>query len=194
MCALARIALPEIIATPRRLLRLLNGLSSEETEGLAYLRDVFGQFLRAIQFDVETCLALKKAYEGFFGKAEKHLATATDALPTDVDSFRRLFSHPAGVVVSTCHGVKGEEYETVIAFGLLRGFVPHWNAIFGGDEDLATGIESKLLYVICSRAKRRLHLISEFGRQTKKKKPYETSHLLAAVEFEFDASRIGGSE
>src|SRR5260370_19237939 len=37
------------------------------------------------------------------------------------DSFGRLFSHPAGVVVSTCHEVKGEEYDTVIAFGLLRG-------------------------------------------------------------------------
>lgn len=89
--------------------------------------------------------------------------------------------------MSTCHGVKGEEYETVIAFGLLRGYVPHWNAVFGGDDNLATDMESKLLYVICSRAKRRLHLISEFGRQTKKKKPYETSYLLAAVNFEFDA-------
>ncbi|MGC2400146.1 MAG: hypothetical protein WA510_10205, partial [Acidobacteriaceae bacterium] len=185
---IARISLPELVATPRRLLRLLNSLSSEEREGLAYLRDVFKQFLRAIQLDVETCIALKEAYEGFFGKAEKHLANVSDSLPTDVGSFRRLFSHPAGVVVSTCHGVKGEEYETVIAFGLLRGYVPHWNAVFGGDSDLATDIESKLQYVICSRAKRRLHLISECGRQTKKKKPYETSYLLASVEFEFDAS------
>ena len=184
--AIARISLPELISTPRRLLRLLNSLSSEEAQGLAYLRDVFGQFLRAIHLDVETCVALKEAHEGFFGKAEKHLANATGGLPTDVNSFRRLFSHPAGVVVSTCHGVKGEEYETVIVFGLLRGYIPHWNAVFGGDDNLATDIESKLLYVICSRAKRRLHLISEFGRQTKKRKAYETSYLLAAVDFEFD--------
>jgi DNA helicase II / ATP-dependent DNA helicase PcrA len=184
---IAKISPPESIATPRRLLRLLNSLSSVEMEGLAYLRDVFGQFLRAIHLDAETCVALKEAHEGFFGKAEKHLASANDALPTDVDSFRRLFSHPAGVVVSTCHGVKGEEYETVIAFGLLRGYIPHWNAVFGGDDNLATDMESKLLYVICSRAKRRLHLISEFGRQTKKKKPYETCYLLAAMNFDFDA-------
>lgn len=185
--SIAQISLPELIATPRRLLRLLNSLSSEETQGLAYLRDVFGQFLQAIHLDVESCMALKEAHDGFFGKAERHLAGTTDALPTDVESFRRLFSHPAGVVVNTCHGVKGEEYETVIAFGLLRGYVPHWNAVFGGDDNQATDVESKLLYVICSRAKRRLHLISEFGRQTKKKKPYETSYLLAAVDFEFDS-------
>jgi DNA helicase II / ATP-dependent DNA helicase PcrA len=189
LCAIAKVSLPELIGTPRRLLRVLNSLSSPETDGLAYLRDAFRQFLSAIQLDVEACIALKVAYEGFFGKAENHLANASDALPTDVDSFRRLFSHPAGVVVSTCHGVKGEEYETVIAFGLLRGYVPHWSAVFGGDDDLATDMESKLLYVICSRAKRRLHLISEYGRQTKKKKPYETSYLLASLEFEFDAAR-----
>ncbi len=34
-------------------------------------------------------------------------------MPTDLNSFRRLFSHPADVVVSTCHGVKGWEYDTV---------------------------------------------------------------------------------
>jgi superfamily I DNA/RNA helicase len=184
--AIAGISLPEMIETPRRLLRLLNRLTSDETEGLAYLRDVFKQFLDLIKLDVETCVALKEAYNGFFGKAEKHLTSASEALPTDVESFRRLFSHPAGVVVSTCHGVKGEEYETLIAFGLLRGFVPHWNAIFGGDDNLATDMESKLLYVICSRAKRRLHIISESGRRTKKKRPYETSYLLSGIDFEFD--------
>ncbi len=128
--SIAQISLAEVIATPRRLLRVINSFSSEETEGLAYLRDIFGQFLQAIHLDVESCMALKEAHDGFFGKAERHLAGAIDALPTGVDSFRRLFSHPAGVVVNTCHGVKGEEYETVIAFGLLRGYVPHWNAVF----------------------------------------------------------------
>jgi DNA helicase-2/ATP-dependent DNA helicase PcrA len=184
---IARISLPDLIATPRRLLRLINSLSSRETEGLVYLRDIFEQLLRSIRLDVEACVALKEAYEGFFGKAEKHLANASQGLPTDVDSFRRLFSHPAGVVVSTCRGVKGEEYDTVIAFGLLRGYIPHWDAIINGGDLVAGEMESKLLYVICSRAKRRLHLISEYGRQTKKKRPYETSYLMRTVEFEFDA-------
>src|SRR5260370_23561787 len=51
-----------------------------------YLRDIFEQFLNAMDLDVEGCLAMKEAYEGFFGKAEKHLANVGDGLPTDIDS------------------------------------------------------------------------------------------------------------
>ncbi|RGY84898.1 hypothetical protein DXA17_19380, partial [Ruminococcus sp. AM58-7XD] len=36
----------------------------------------------------------------------------------------RMFKEKKGVVINTCHGVKGEEYECVIAFGLLYGKVP----------------------------------------------------------------------
>ena len=64
------------------------------------------------------------------------------------------------------NGVKGEEYDTVIAFGLLRGFVPHWAVIIDGSSSEAREVASKLLYVVCSRAKRRLHLIAETGRST----------------------------
>ena len=85
--AVARISPPELIATPRRLLRTLNGFASDETEGLAYLSDIFKQFLIAIKLDVETCFAMKEAYEGFFAKAEKHLANVGEGLPTDIDSF-----------------------------------------------------------------------------------------------------------
>jgi superfamily I DNA/RNA helicase len=183
---IASLELPESIATPRRLLRVLNGLASGETEGLAYLRDIFSQFLELVKLDVEECLTLKQAYDGFFEKAENRLANIEEQLPSDVESFRRLFSHPAGVVVNTCHGVKGEEYDTVIAFGLLRGYIPNWDAIIHGTPELASDRESKLLYVICSRAKRRLHLIAETGRLTKKGRQYETSELLGGLRFDFD--------
>lgn len=183
---IAAIELRENIETPRRLLRLLNGLSSVETEGLPYLRDVFAQFLRLIDLDLESCAALKQAYVGFFEKAESHLANSEEGLPSDVESFRRLFSHPAGVVINTCHGVKGEEYDTVIAFGLLRGYIPNWDVIIRGTPQLATEQESKLLYVICSRAKRRLHLIAETGRLTQKNRPYDTSQLLDDLKCAFD--------
>ena len=33
------------------------------------------------------------------------------------------------MVISTLHGVKGEEYTTVIAAGLLNGYLPHWDYI-----------------------------------------------------------------
>ncbi len=98
-----------------------------------------------------------------------------------------MFSYPSGVVVNTCHGVKGEEFETVIAFGLLRGYIPHWSAIYDESALVASERESKLLYVICSRAKRHLHLIAESGRRTKSgNATYETSYLLNQLDFEFD--------
>ncbi|MBU4372086.1 MAG: ATP-dependent helicase [Proteobacteria bacterium] len=189
---LADMSLPEIIATPRRLLRMINAISSSETEGMSYLRDVFSELLVRMGLDLDSSDALNTSFDTFFEKAENRIATSEGGMPTDVSSFRKLFSHPAGVVVSTCHGVKGEEYDTVIAFGLLRGYVPHWSVIINGTEREASERESKLLYVICSRAKRRLHLIAERGRTTQRGRPYETAELLKRVRFKYD--EVDGSE
>lgn len=60
--------------------------------------------------------------------------------------------------MSTIHGTKGEEYDTVIGFGLLDGYVPHFNDINGVENS------KKLLYVLASRARKNLHLISETKR------------------------------
>lgn len=183
---LGNLSLPQTIATPRRLLRLINAISSSETDGMAYLRDVFSQFLGRIGLSIESSDALNTSFTTFFEKAEDRIASAEGAVPTDVGSFSKLFSHPSGVVVSTCHGVKGEEYDTVIAFGLLKGYVPHWSVIINGTETEAFERESKLLYVICSRAKRRLHLIAEAGRTTQSGRHYETAELLKQVHFKCD--------
>lgn len=179
---------PDCIGTARRFLRVLNSFSSQEDDGTAYLRDVFAQLLNRADINIDACSVLKDALEVFFMKAEDRLSSAEGGMPRDVNSFRRLFSHPSGVVVSTCHGVKGEEYETVVAFGLLRGYVPHWSAIINQPEQLGRERESKLLYVICSRAKRRLHLIAESGRVTQRGTPYETARLLRRLSFAFDES------
>jgi DNA helicase-2/ATP-dependent DNA helicase PcrA len=186
LSTLGNMSPPEIIVTPRRLLRLINAISSTQTEGMPYLRDVFSQFLVMIGLDLAASDALHISFKTFFEKAENRISNAEGGIPTDIASFRKLFSHPAGVVVSTCHGVKGEEYDTVIAFGLLKGYVPHWSVIINGSEREASERESKLLYVICSRAKRRLHLIAERGRTTQRGNPYETSELLKQVRFECD--------
>ncbi len=186
LCTLADMSLPEVIVTPRRLLRMINAISSSETEGMSYLRDVFSQLLAIIGLDLGSSDALNTSFDTFFEKAENRLTSAEGGVSTDVGSFRKLFSHPAGVVVSTCHGVKGEEYDTVIAFGLLRGYVPHWSVIIHETEGVASERESRLLYVICSRAKRHLHLIAETGRRTQGGRPYETARLLKRVRFRYD--------
>jgi hypothetical protein len=65
-------------------------------------------------------------------------------------------------------------------------YVPHWSAIINQPEQLGKERESKLLYVISSRAKRRLHLIAESGRVTQRGRSYETANLLRNLRFDFD--------
>jgi superfamily I DNA/RNA helicase len=142
--------------------------------------------MNRVGVDLQSSDALKDAFDTFFRKVESRITDADGGMASDVGGFRRLFSHPSGVVVSTCHGVKGEEYDTVIAFGLLRGYVPNWDSIINESEQVALERESKLLYVICSRAKRRLHLIAETGRTTRTGRAYETARLLSRVRFNFD--------
>jgi superfamily I DNA/RNA helicase len=173
------------VATERRILRTINSISSSEEQGIEYLRDVFDQFLERMGVQLPAFEALTAAHTLFFEKAQHLIATSDGGMPTDVVSFRRFFSHPAGVVVNTCHGVKGEEFETVITFGLLGGVVPHWSVI--RTPLVAEERESKLLYVICSRAKRRLHLIAEAGRATQSGNAYETAWLLNGIDFLYDA-------
>jgi DNA helicase-2/ATP-dependent DNA helicase PcrA len=63
---------------------------------------------------------------------------------------------------------------TVIAFGLLNGHVPNAN-----DTDRMSF--ENLLYVICSRAKTNLYLISERGHLGK-----SAMTLLSRLRYEFD--------
>ena len=60
--------------------------------------------------------------------------------------------------MSTIHGVKGEEYDTMIGFALLDDYVPHFNDPNGQQNS------KKLLYVLDSRARSNIHLLSEWCR------------------------------
>lgn len=173
--------LSDSINTARRLLRSINSITSAENEGVDYLRDVFSQFMQLADIALNTTETLETSHEVFFTRVETRIANREDGIPSDIASFRRIFNYPTGIVVNTCHGIKGEEYDTVIAFGLLKGFVPHWDIIINGSNQDADESESKLLYVILSRAKKHLYLISENGRFTQSRRPYETSQLLLPV-------------
>jgi DNA helicase-2/ATP-dependent DNA helicase PcrA len=81
-------------------------------------------------------------------------------------------------VISSFHGVKGEEYEVVIAVGLLKGKVPHWNVVINAPIATQNSEANKLLYVISSRAKSKLYLFSETGYKTNKGSPYEPTRQL----------------
>ena len=158
----------------KKILKIINSISSKETEGLVYLEDCFIQLLSIIEINKDQNEYLKAHWDSFFTGAKKRLENLDFNLSHDIDSFRKMFRHEEGVVVNTCHGIKGEEFNTVIAFGLLHGILPNKN-------DKTPLAAEKLLYVICSRAKSELHLISEKGRKTN----IPTSQL-SAVKYSYD--------
>lgn len=86
------------------------------------------------------------------------------------------------MVISTLHGVKGEEYTSVIAAGLLNGYLPHWDYILNPMKKLCRKNETyKLLYVLCSRAKKNLYLFSESGRTTRNDSQYTPTDELSLI-------------
>ncbi len=171
----------------RRFLRLTNSITSSEEEGLSYLRSVFSDLMGLLMIETGLLPRLSESYDLFFEKAEARIADPAVETPTDIGYLRKVFKHPSGVVVSTCHGVKGEEYDTVICFGLLKGYIPNWRVVIDGTDLEAHSQAAKLLYVVCSRAKRHLHLIAESGRTTKRGNLYETTQHLNELEFDYDA-------
>jgi len=178
------VSLPEAGETSRQLLRLVNSITPRQHDGLEFLEEAFAALINALGLDLDINEPLSDARDLFFEKARERIEE--DGAPADVESFKKLFKHPAGVVISTCHGVKGEEYDTVIAFGLLRGYIPNWEVIIHGAGGVAEDRASKLLYVISSRAKMSLHLIAESGRLTRSRRPYETTNHLNALNFDYD--------
>ena len=165
-------------------LKVVNSLLSEEENGLDYLQrsiikffDILGVNLRQEQF-------LLKSYEDFIAKINDRVKRHD--LSTSIDGFKQCFKEKEGVVINTFHGVKGEEYDTVIAFGILNGYIPHWNTMYNKSRQYREDETKKLLYVVCSRAKKNLYLFSEQGRITPKGYPLTSTDEMIAISVEFD--------
>lgn len=163
----------------KKLLKIINSTYSENENGLEYLKERFLQMLELLGISLATNEHLHTQWNNFFDGSKKRMENPDFDYAKDTKSFKRLFNHNTGVVVNTCHGIKGEEFHTVIAFGLLDTYVPNWR-----ESDLiSTG--KKLLYVICSRAKSNLHLIAEKGR-TRGGRIVGVTTLLANVKYSYD--------
>ena len=89
------------------------------------------------------------------------------------------------MVINTFHGVKGEEYRTVIAFGLLYGYIPHWSTIINCSKEVCKEETKKILYVVCSRAKENIFLFAESGR-THRGGEYEVTTELQEYGYDYD--------
>ncbi len=164
----------------KSLLKTINSIRCDEKDGLLYLEKVFSELFRLLEIELEDHPAVSQLRDTFFEGAQKRLANDDFDLAKDIDSFKRMFKSQHGVVVNTCHGIKGEEFDTVICSGLLHGKLPNWN-----EENLHEAA-NKLLYVICSRAKQELYLISETGRETGGGNAYEPTAQLLLLDYNYN--------
>lgn len=146
-------------------LKCINSAKICDENGIETFINTVESFGSLCKIDMEQEMYLKKTYTDFLNKVNQRIVDYK--LSVDMESFNKCFREKKGVVINSYHGVKGEEYTTVIAFGLLTGYVPYWDLVYG-DYNKRVIETSKLLYVVCSRAKQNLYLISEQGRTTKK--------------------------
>ena len=163
------------------LLKIINSvIKPADADGIEVYKNVIGRVMFSLKVDLSYEEALENCYNQFLEKTNERVRK--NSLSTACCDLTKCFEEKYGVVISTIHGVKGEEYNTVIAFGLLNGYIPHWNDINGGDRK---GTAYKLLYVLGSRAKENLYLISEIGRTTQNGTLYTATDEVVNVEWEY---------
>lgn len=167
-----------------KVLKIINSICASDKDGVAYLQEAVNVFLSELYIDLKLELRLQKAYKDFISMIQDRVRK--NNLSTDVDTFKQCFKEKEGVVINTFHGVKGEEYTTVIAFGILNGYIPHWKTIINKAHVYREAETKKLLYVICSRAKKNLYLFSERGHTTKREKLLEPTDEIAIIDYEYD--------
>lgn len=159
-------------------LRLCNSIDIHEDEGLEYLRHFFSRLFSSMSIDISENAYLYEHYQAFFESSEVRINRLTQEgieNATSIELFRKVYKEKSGITISSIHGAKGAEFDTVIAFGLLEGIVPHFSEVNGMES------AKKQLYVIASRARKNLHLISERGRRNQT----STTIVLAQYNFEY---------
>jgi DNA helicase-2/ATP-dependent DNA helicase PcrA len=167
------------------ILKIINSFKTETVVGSDYLIEGFDHILDTLNIDITIDNNLSESRDLFFEKFLANIESNQDEYKDEINTLRGFFKESSGIVINSCHGVKGEEYETVIAFGLLKGYIPNWSDIYKSD-DIAHNAESKMMYVITSRAKTNLYLISESGRQTRTRRPLDTTPLLTNYNYYYD--------
>ncbi|MGD6834415.1 UvrD-helicase domain-containing protein [Sutcliffiella halmapala] len=175
----------------RKLLKKINSINVKNEDAVEFLEESFKYVFEKLDFDYSSSDLLKEQWDNFFnGLRRRYESSDFRDVPKDINYMKKMFNTKEGVVINTCQGVKGEEFHTVIAFGLLRGYLPHWNQIIDQPRNNEIEESNKLLYVICSRAKKNLFLFAESGRMTRNNQPYQVNNQLSRVDFEFNVLAI----
>lgn len=174
-----RITIPDSIKS-YDILYTVNSCRDVDTDGIICLKCTVNRIFKMLNVQLNKEKTLSELIESFFSKIDSRVQDYS--LPTDYESVSRYFRGRKGVVVTTIHGVKGEEYTTVIATGLLNGYLPNWEYIIKPEKQPVRKSETcKMLYVLCSRAKKNLYLFSECGRRTNKGNEYTETDELSLI-------------
>ncbi|MEO0525721.1 MAG: ATP-dependent helicase [Bacteroidota bacterium] len=173
----------------KQILKICNAIELDEIDGLMYLEQFFVKFLEAVGVELDVYQTLKSSFDSFFESSRKRIdrikSEGNDSIE-NIESFKKVFKQREGITISSIHGVKGAEYDTVIAFGILQGYVPHW---FDDGGDISA---KRLLYVLSSRARKNLHIISERGRTTRGGSQYATTQVLRARTYSYGSVNFNG--
>ena len=137
-----------------------------DDDGIEIYKKTIELIFKELKIGKDDYEVLYEKYDAFIKKAEDRIRRYS--LAKKCCDFESCFMERQGVVVTSLHSVKGEEYHSVIAFGLLNGILPHWDYIRNTNNQSKYRHDDtyRLLYVLFSRAKENLYLISEMGRYT----------------------------
>jgi DNA helicase II / ATP-dependent DNA helicase PcrA len=145
----------------KKFLKLCNSIKIDEINGLKYLELVFNEIAKKMNFEINNYSMLSEHLKTFFESSKNRI----ERLKKDgidfidkTESFKKVFKQRKGITVSTIHGIKGAEFDTMIGFALLQDYIPHFSELNGLETS------KKMLYVIASRARKNLHLIAERER------------------------------
>lgn len=145
---------------PMDFLNCLNSNDYIGKKGTEFVKRTIENCLNYLKIDLNKWPNLNAEYNNFMNRIYERLNKKDYNLSDDLDDFRNMFMDKDGVVINTIHGIKGEEYEVVIAFGLLNSKVPFTST----PNDIKDNVANRLLYVMASRSKKYLYMISEDGR------------------------------
>jgi hypothetical protein len=168
-------------------LQKINSTHPNTTNGMEYYKCIVDVFFNDCHITQRDYPVLFEQYYEFLEKTNNRIERYSD-LSDELDAFRKMFKERIGVVITSCHKIKGEEYDTVIAFGLLQGMIPHWDIIINSSGSEPLDEAKKMLYVIASRAKESLYLIAERGRTTVSGNAYELTDVLRSYKYQYDMS------
>lgn len=163
-------------------LNLIKKSQTTDSIGTEFLKNslltLFGFLGLRELFEAETLLFI----EGTKERVEKY---KEQGLEDEKIYFEQSLRSKTGIVISTCHGIKGEEYAIVIAFAILEGYIPHWNDIINYKQ-YARQRSNKLLFVVFSRAKEKLFIFAENDRRTQKRNLMVINEDLKRVKAQYE--------